>query len=53
MCSLEEQEVIVRKIESAFIRVSLAGSETKRNLVLLDRLEEKLLAKAFSGKLTL
>ena len=53
MCSLEEQAEVVRKIETAFGRVSLAGSETERNLVLLERLEERLLAKAFSGELVL
>jgi len=47
----EEQTEIVRRIEAAFTRIDQLANETARASHLLDRLDERLLAKAFRGEL--
>lgn len=48
---LEEQQKIVRRIEAAFARIDRLAAEAARAAHLLDRLDERLLAKAFRGEL--
>ncbi|MEP1592344.1 restriction endonuclease subunit S [Sulfitobacter sp.] len=48
---IEEQVEIVRRIEAAFARIDRMTEEASRAAHLLDRLDERLLAKAFRGKL--
>ena len=48
---IEQQQVIVRRIESAFARIDRMTEEASRATHLLDRLDERLLAKAFRGEL--
>ncbi|WP_136685477.1 restriction endonuclease subunit S [Falsirhodobacter xinxiangensis] len=47
----EEQAEIVRRIEAAFARIDRMTDEASRAAHLLDRLDERLLAKAFRGEL--
>ena len=49
--SLAEQHEIVRRIESAFARIERAAAEAERAALLLDRLEQATLARAFRGAL--
>jgi type I restriction enzyme, S subunit len=49
--SIEEQRQIVRRIEAAFARIDRLTAEAARAAHLLDRLDERLLAKAFRGEL--
>lgn len=49
--SLREQREIVRRIETAFARIDRLAAEAARAAHLLDRLDERLLAKAFRGEL--
>ncbi|MFD1342955.1 restriction endonuclease subunit S [Litorisediminicola beolgyonensis] len=48
---IEHQQVIVRRIEAAFDRIDRMTDEASRAAHLLDRLDERLLAKAFRGEL--
>lgn len=48
---LKEQHEIVRRIESAFARIDRLAKEAERALVLVGRLDEAILAKAFRGEL--
>jgi type I restriction enzyme S subunit len=48
---LEEQDEIVRRIESAFARIDRLAAEARRVLELVGRLDEAILAKAFRGEL--
>ncbi|MEI4233421.1 restriction endonuclease subunit S [Roseovarius sp. D22-M7] len=48
---MEEQEEIVRRIEAAFARIDRMTEEASRAAQLIDRLDERLLAKAFRGEL--
>lgn len=48
---LDEQREIVRRIEAAFARIDRLTEEASRAAHLLDRLDERLLAKAFRGEL--
>ncbi len=48
---LEEQVEIVHRIETAFARIDRMTEEASRAAHLLERLDERLLAKAFRGKL--
>lgn len=48
---LEEQAEIVRRIEAAFARIDRMVEEATRAAHLLDRLDQRLLAKAFRGEL--
>jgi len=47
----EHQETLVRHIEAAFARIDRMTEEASRATHLLDRLDERLLAKAFRGEL--
>ncbi|PHR04112.1 MAG: hypothetical protein COB29_12765 [Sulfitobacter sp.] len=49
--SLQEREKTVRRIETAFARIDRMTEEANRAAHLLDRLDERLLAKAFRGEL--
>ncbi|MBX5272998.1 4'-phosphopantetheinyl transferase [Rhizobium sp. NLR17b] len=49
--ALEEQQEIVRRIESAFAKIDRLAGEAKRALGLVGRLDEAILAKAFRGEL--
>jgi type I restriction enzyme S subunit len=51
VCSVDEQEQIVQRIESAFIAIDKAATEAGRATELLDRLDQATLAKAFRGEL--
>lgn len=46
-----EQDEVVRRIEAAFARIDRMTEEASRAAHLLDRLDERLLAKAFRGEL--
>jgi type I restriction enzyme S subunit len=48
---LPEQREIVRRIEAAFARIDRLADESARAARLVDRLDERLLAKAFRGEL--
>jgi type I restriction enzyme, S subunit len=48
---LDEQKRIVRRIEAAFARIDRLTDEATRAAHLVDRLDERLLAKAFAGEL--
>ncbi|WP_439498509.1 restriction endonuclease subunit S [Bosea sp. (in: a-proteobacteria)] len=48
---LDEQHAIVRRIETTFARIEGLVAEAKRALVLVGRLDEAILAKAFHGEL--
>ncbi|MBB2842651.1 UNVERIFIED_ORG: type I restriction enzyme S subunit [Rhizobium etli] len=48
---LEEQQEIVRRIESAFAKIDRLAAEAKSALYLVGRLDEAILAKAFRGEL--
>src|SRR4051812_27960322 len=48
---LEEQQEIVRRIEDAMTWLSVVEEETKKGELLLDHLDQGLLAKAFRGEL--
>lgn len=48
---LEEQDIRLRKIEAAFARIDRLTEEATRAAHLLDRLDGRLLAKAFRGEL--
>lgn len=47
----DEQAEIVRRIEAAFARIDRMTEEASRAAHLLDRLDERLMAKAFCGEL--
>ncbi len=49
--SMEEQAEIVHRIEAAFARIDRLTEEATRAAHLLDRLDERLLGKAFRGEL--
>ncbi|WP_210528341.1 restriction endonuclease subunit S [Rubellimicrobium arenae] len=49
--SIAEQQAIVRRIEAAFARIDRLTEEATRAAHLLDRFDERLLAKAFRGDL--
>lgn len=51
LAPLAEQREIVRRVEQAFARISYLADEVKRSLQLLDRVEQRILAKAFAGQL--
>lgn len=51
LLKLEGQLEIVRRIETAFARIDRLTAEAARAAHLLDRLDERLLAKAFRGEL--
>ncbi|UTH45334.1 restriction endonuclease subunit S [Loktanella salsilacus] len=49
--TLDEQREIVRQIETAFAKVDRLASEATKALKLADRLDQRILAKAFAGEL--
>ena len=49
--SLEEQDEIVRRIKKAFDKIDLLTAEAEKALKLTDRLDQRILAKAFAGGL--
>ena len=49
--SLQEQEIIVKRITVAFSRIDKLVDETHRALQMMSRLDDSILTKAFSGKL--
>lgn len=51
LAPIEEQDEIIRRIETAFARIDRLTEEAGRASHLLDRLDERLLAKAFQGEL--
>lgn len=48
---LEEQRAIVRRIETAFAKIDRLAAEAEKALKLTDRLDQRILAKAFAGEL--
>lgn len=48
---LDEQREIVRQIETAFTKIDRLAAEAEKALKLTDRLDERILAKAFAGEL--
>lgn len=48
---LEDQRAIVRRIEAAFGKIDGLAAEAERALKLTDRLDQRLLVKAFDGEL--
>ncbi len=51
LAPLAEQREIVRLIEDAFARISYLAGEVERSLRLVDRAEQRILARAFAGQL--
>ena len=51
LAPIEEQREIVRRIETAFARIDRLSTEAEKALKLADRLDQRILAKAFEGKL--
>ena len=51
MCPIQEQHRIVAKLDSLFERQRHARDEFERAIKLLDRFDQALLGKAFSGQL--
>ena len=49
--TLDEQREIVRQIETAFAKIDRLASEATKALKLADRLDQRILAKAFAGEL--
>lgn len=48
---VDEQREIVRRIEAAFGKIDRLAAEAEKALKLTDRLDERILAKAFAGEL--
>ncbi len=48
---IEEQREIVRRIETAFAKIDRLAAEAEKALKLTDRLDQRILAKAFTGAL--
>lgn len=48
---MEEQREIVRRIETAFANIDRLAAEAEKALKLTDRLDQRILAKAFAGAL--
>jgi type I restriction enzyme S subunit len=51
IASPQEMELIVSKIESAFVHINRIAAEAARAFQLIDRFEQAILSKAFLGKL--
>ncbi|MBY3614003.1 hypothetical protein [Rhizobium bangladeshense] len=49
--SIDEQHQIVRRIETAFVKIDRLAAEARRALELVGKLDEAILAKAFRGEL--
>ena len=50
-CTSDEQHEIVRRIETSFAKINLLAAEAEKALKLTDRLDQRILAKAFAGGL--
>lgn len=50
-CAPDEQREIVRRIEAAFAKIDRLAAEAEKALKLTDRLDQRILAKAFAGEL--
>ncbi|RNF36058.1 restriction endonuclease subunit S [Paracoccus methylarcula] len=50
-CEIDEQHEIVRRIETAFAKIDRLAAEAKKALKHTDRLDQRILAKAFAGEL--
>lgn len=50
-CTSDEQREIVRRIETAFAKIDLLAAEAEKALKLTDRMDQRILAKAFAGEL--
>ncbi|SMY07235.1 restriction endonuclease subunit S [Flavimaricola marinus] len=50
-CKREEQRAIVKQIETAFATIDRLAAEAEKALTLTDRLDQRILAKAFAGEL--
>lgn len=48
---IDEQNEIVRRIEAAFAKIDRLAAEAEKALKLTDRLDQRILAKAFAGEL--
>lgn len=51
LAPLAEQREIIRLVEDAFARISYLASEVERSLRLVERAEQRILARAFAGQL--
>lgn len=51
LAPVEEQREIVRRIETAFAKIDRLAAEAEKALKLTDRLDQRILAKAFAGEL--
>lgn len=51
LAPVEEQREIVRRIEAAFAKIDRLAAEAEKALKLTDRLDQRILAKAFAGEL--
>ncbi|NIJ63154.1 type I restriction enzyme S subunit [Sphingomonas leidyi] len=51
LAPLKEQREIVRRIEEALTKIDRLAADVQRSLQLMDRAEQRILAKAFSGQL--
>ena len=49
--ALNEQREIVRRIKTAFAKIDRLAAEAAKALKLTDRLDQRILAKAFAGEL--
>lgn len=49
--TLEEQHEIVRRVETAFAKIDRLANQAEKALKLTDRLDQRILAKAFAGEL--
>ena len=50
-CTSNEQREIVRRIETAFAKIDLLAAEAEKALKLTNRIDQRILAKAFAGEL--
>lgn len=51
LAPIDEQREIVRRIETAFAKIDRLAAEAAKALKLTDRLDQRILAKAFAGEL--
>lgn len=49
--NVDQQREIVRRIETAFAKIDRLAAEAGKALTLTDRLDQRILAKAFAGEL--
>ena len=51
LAPMEEQREITRLIETAFAKIDFIAADAEKALKLTDRLDQRILAKAFAGEL--